>query len=64
MQQPWVLEKIRELKRYFNDLTGWGTILDDAFHAGRLRGIAVKTDYADGVVGDTYVLGGPWVYGP
>jgi hypothetical protein len=63
MKQAWVLTKIDDLIEYHGDLTGWGTILLNAFNAGKLRGIAVKTDYANGVVGDTYVLD-TWVYGP
>lgn len=40
MEQPWVLRNIERLEA--DTWNPWGTILRDAFEAGRLRGIAVQ----------------------
>jgi hypothetical protein len=62
MGKTWVLQKIAELRADPRSQV-WGQKLSDAFDAGRLRGVAVKTPCKNGTVGETFELG-RWHYLP
>ena len=53
MDPLWVAQRIRWLREDGNPM---GNILDAAQRAGKLRGVAIHTEYQNGVVGQTTVI--------
>jgi hypothetical protein len=61
MQPRWVEKKIQDLLLSSEPFKSWGARLDAAKAAGKLKGVAIHTEYSRGNVGETSVIG-TWDY--